>query len=81
ENSRELGVYFLGTSLKNRDEAAMWMIYSVIREVEYTFSVLKTDLDLRQVWVHSPSNRKNPYGTKSTLEKNYIADNKEINSS
>jgi hypothetical protein len=50
ENNRESGIYFLRTSLKNRDEEAMWMIYNVTREVEYTFSVLKTDLDLRPIY-------------------------------
>jgi transposase len=53
ENHRESGVYFLRTSLKHQDEATMWMIYNVIREVEYTFSVLKTDLDLRPIYYKS----------------------------
>jgi hypothetical protein len=50
ENSRQSGVYFLRTSLKNRDEETMWKRYNVIREIEYTFSVLKTDLDLRPIY-------------------------------
>jgi len=29
------------------DEKTFWDIYNIIREIEYTFSVLKTDLDLR----------------------------------
>lgn len=28
----------------------IWMIYNTIREIEYTFWVLKTDLDLRPVF-------------------------------
>ncbi len=28
----------------------MWDIYNIIREIEYTFRVLKTDLDLRPVY-------------------------------
>ncbi|MCD6354559.1 MAG: hypothetical protein J7L95_03330 [Prolixibacteraceae bacterium] len=28
----------------------MWDIYNVIREIEYTFRVLKTDLDLRPIY-------------------------------
>lgn len=47
ENS---GIYFLRTSLTGLDEALVWMIYNTIREVEYTFRVLKTDLDLRPIF-------------------------------
>jgi len=32
------------------DEKTFWSIYNVIREIEYTFRVLKTDLDLRPVY-------------------------------
>ena len=32
------------------DEHAFWSIYNSIREIEYTFRVLKTDLDLRPVY-------------------------------
>jgi len=28
----------------------MWMFYNIIREIEYTFCVLKTDLDLRPIF-------------------------------
>ena len=44
------GVYFLRTSLDWTDEQAIWMIYNAIREIEYTFRVLKTDLDLRPIF-------------------------------
>ncbi len=44
------GVYFLRTSLCQPDETLVWMIYNTIREIEYTFRVLKTDLDLRPVF-------------------------------
>jgi transposase len=47
ENS---GIYFLRTSLTGLDEALVWMIYNTIREIEYTFRVLKTDLDLRPIF-------------------------------
>ena len=47
ENS---GIYFLRTSLTGLDEALAWMIYNTIREIEYTFRVLKTDLDLRPIF-------------------------------
>ena len=50
ETNRESGVYFLRTSLQQQSEETMWMIYNAIREVEYTFSVLKTDLDLRPIY-------------------------------
>ena len=44
------GIYFLRTSLNGKDEKTLWMIYNLIREIEYTFRVLKTDLDLRPVY-------------------------------
>lgn len=44
------GIYFLRTSLTNPDEEIVWMIYNTIREIEYTFRVLKTDLDLRPIF-------------------------------
>lgn len=45
-----LGVYFLRTNLEETDEALEWMIYNTIREIESTFRILKTDLDLRPVY-------------------------------
>lgn len=50
ENDREAGVYFIRTSIPQVNEQLLWMIYNTIREVEYTFSVLKTDLDLRPIY-------------------------------
>lgn len=47
ENS---GIYFLRTSLTGLDETLVWMIYNTIREIEYTFRVLKSDLDLRPIF-------------------------------
>ena len=47
---REAGIYFLRTSLDCEDEKTFWMIYNSIREIEYTFRVLKTDLDLRPIY-------------------------------
>jgi hypothetical protein len=47
---KHAGVYFLRTSLTDIDEKTFWAIYNVIREIEYTFRVLKTDLDLRPVY-------------------------------
>jgi len=44
------GIYFLRTSLTNPDETMVWMFYNIIREIEYTFRVLKTDLDLRPIF-------------------------------
>ena len=44
------GIYFLRTSLDGKEEKTLWMIYNLIREIEYTFRVLKTDLDLRPVY-------------------------------
>ena len=34
----------------NLDEHTFWTIYNTIREIEYTFRVLKTDLDLRPIY-------------------------------
>jgi transposase len=47
---KEAGIYFLRTSLDEKDEKTLWTIYNVIREIEYTFRVLKTDLDLRPIY-------------------------------
>ena len=44
------GIYFLRTSSSNPDEATVWMFYNTIRDIEYTFRVLKTDLDLRPIF-------------------------------
>lgn len=44
------GIYFLRTSLMKLDEHTFWSIYNVIREIEYTFRVLKTDLGLRPIY-------------------------------
>jgi arsenate reductase-like glutaredoxin family protein len=44
------GIYFLRTSLNGLDEKTLWTIYNAIREIEYTFRVLKTDLDLRPIY-------------------------------
>lgn len=50
EASNKLGVYFLRTNLEGTDEGLEWMIYNTIREIESTFRVLKTDLDLRPIY-------------------------------
>ena len=47
---RESGVYLLRTSLDLKDEQTFWTIYNIIREIEYTFRTLKTDLDLRPIY-------------------------------
>ena len=44
------GVYFLRTSLKEGDEKTIWTIYNTLTEVEATFRILKTDLNLRPVF-------------------------------
>jgi len=50
DTDKKAGIYFLRTSLKEHDETTLWTIYNVIREIEYTFRVLKTDLDLRPIY-------------------------------
>ena len=49
-DNNQSGVYFLRTSIMGLDEHVFWSIYNVIREIEYTFRVLKTDLDLRPIY-------------------------------
>lgn len=44
------GVYFLRTSLEPESEDSLWQCYNTIREIEATFRVLKTDLDLRPIY-------------------------------
>jgi len=44
------GIYFLRTSLDGYNEDILWDFYNTIREIEATFRVLKTDLDLRPVY-------------------------------
>ncbi len=50
DTDKKAGIYFLRTSLDEKDEKTLWTIYNVIREIEYTFRVLKTDLDLRPIY-------------------------------
>lgn len=47
---KKAGIYFLRTTLDEKQEKTLWMIYNIIREIEYTFRVLKTDLDLRPIY-------------------------------
>ena len=47
---KKAGLYFLRTSLDENNEKTLWLIYNIIREIEYTFRVLKTDLDLRPIY-------------------------------
>lgn len=44
------GKYVLLTNLEENDEKNIWKFYNVIRTVEETFHVLKTDLDIRPVY-------------------------------
>ncbi len=44
------GKYVLMTSLDESQELNIWKFYNVIRTVEETFHVLKTDLDIRPVY-------------------------------
>jgi len=49
EPNTESGTYFLRTSLPMSEELT-WMVYNIIREIEYSFRTLKTDLDLRPIY-------------------------------
>ena len=44
------GIYFLRTSLEGDSEGVLWQFYNTIREIEATFRILKTDLDLRPIY-------------------------------
>jgi len=46
----KVGVYFLRTSLDTTNEKTLWTIYNALREIENTFRVLKTDIDLRPIF-------------------------------
>lgn len=50
------GVYFIRTSLEANSEEMVWQFYNTIRDIEATFRVLKTDLDLRPVYHHKDEN-------------------------
>jgi transposase len=50
DSKNRTGSYFLRTTLDETKEAILWQIYNAIREVEYTISVLKSDLELRPVY-------------------------------
>lgn len=50
------GIYFLRTSLEAKQEELVWEFYNTIREIEATFRVLKTDLDLRPIYHKTDSN-------------------------
>jgi hypothetical protein len=50
------GVYFLRTSLQSQKEENVWQFYNIIREIEATFRVLKTDLDLRPIYHQKDEN-------------------------
>ena len=47
---KKAGIYFLRTTLDEHNEQTLWTVYNIIREIEYTFRVLKTDLDLRPIY-------------------------------
>lgn len=44
------GKYLLRTNLDHNEEQTQWTIYNTIREIEATFRILKTDLDLRPIY-------------------------------
>jgi len=50
ELEQDQGVYFIRTTLATKHENILWMIYNTLNEIESTFRVLKTDLNLRPVY-------------------------------
>lgn len=62
EAEERLGVYFIRTCLKTKEEEILRIIYNTIREVESTFRCLKTDLDLRPIYhKNDDATRAHPY--------------------
>ena len=47
---KKAGIYFLRTTLDETRESTLWSIYNIIREIESTFRILKSDLDLRPIY-------------------------------
>lgn len=52
------GVYFLRTNVEGLDEKQFWKIYNTLTEIEASFRVLKTDLQLRPVFHKNDANTK-----------------------
>ena len=50
------GIYFLRTSIEAKAEDMVWQFYNTIREIEATFRVLKTDLELRPIYHQNDEN-------------------------
>lgn len=50
------GSYFIRTSLAASDEELLWKLYRTIGEIESTFKVLKSDLDMRPIFHHKGEN-------------------------
>jgi Transposase DDE domain len=50
DKDKKEGVYLLRTTLNTDNEKTLWTIYNCIREIESTFRILKTDLDLRPIY-------------------------------
>jgi transposase len=44
------GTYLIATNMDENEEENIWQFYNVIRTVEETFRILKTDLDIRPVY-------------------------------
>lgn len=55
-SQKKEGVYFLRTSIKEIDEVTFWDIYNTIREIEASFRILKTDLEIRPVFHQNDEN-------------------------
>ena len=56
EIKSQSGVYFLRTSLKEKQQTLVWTIYNTLTQIEATFRVLKTDLSLRPVFHQTDEN-------------------------
>lgn len=49
DKNKDYGVYFIRTSFQKPMEAQLWKICNIIREVEATFSCLKSNLQIRPI--------------------------------
>ncbi len=50
KTEKKEGIYLLRTTLNTNNEKTHWEVYNTIREIEATFRILKTDLDLRPIY-------------------------------
>lgn len=53
KREKKQGVYFLRTNINEQQEEKIWQLYRIINEVEDSFSILKSELNMRPNYHHS----------------------------